>query len=223
MKQAPAWLRFAAIAVDAPVFGMIDGKLMVLVASVNRPPHYNNIDGFIGGLIEPNETAEDAVERHLKEKAQVAPAYLEQLFTMSAVDRDKRNRVISVAYLGLVRPDTVATYHHESARFVPLKSAQQLAYDHDEILARALARLRGKLEYTNVVQFLLPRHFTLTELQTVYEVVFKKEFDKRNFRKKILALGMVRETGRTQEGVKNRPAMLYEFPDKKLKELPLLT
>jgi 8-oxo-dGTP diphosphatase len=223
MKRAPEQFRFAAMAVDAVVFAFIDGELHGLVSTVDRPPHYVNVPGFLGGMITAEETAEEACARVLDEKGGLSRVYLEQLYTFSAVNRDKRNRVVSVAYLGLVRPDVAAAYEHPDASFRPVRELAQLAYDHDEMLAVALKRLRGKLEYTTIAQFLLPRHFTLSQLQDVYEVVFKKEFDKRNFRKKILALDIVKDTGRLEEGVKHRPAALYEFTSQKLKELPLIT
>lgn len=220
MKQAPASMRFAAIAVDAAVFSIIDETLHVLVDPVNRPPHYVNVDGFLGGIIQAHETAEAALTRMLKEKASLSKLYFEQLYTFSEVNRDKRNRVISVAYFGLVRPDVAENYTHPTARFVPVKGISKLAYDHAAILDAALTRLKGKLSYTTIAQYLLPTHFTLTELQSVYEIVLGHELDKRNFRKKILSLGIIKDTGRMQEGVKNRPAALYAFTSSKLEELP---
>jgi len=222
MKQAPKQFRFAALATDVVVFGLINGKLHSLVSTVNRPPHYVNAPGFLGGMVTEKETAREACVRVLAEKGHLPDVYLEQLYTFSDVERDKRNRVVSVAYIGLVRPDTAATYSHPDASFVPVTKLKKLAYDHDDMLVVALNRLQGKLSYTNIAQFLLPRHFTLSELQEMYEVILKKEFDKRNFRKKILALDIVKDTGRAQEGVKNRPAALYEFTTQKIKELPLL-
>ena len=222
MKKAPEKLRFAAMAVDIVVFGIIDGELCALVAPVNRPPHYVNILGFLGGLIDAEETAEEACDRLLLEKGGLRNVYREQLYTFSAVERDQRNRVVSVAYLGLVRPEVAVNYEHEEASFVPVQDLQGLAYDHDEMLLVALGRLRGKLSYTTIAQYLLPKQFTLSELQAVYELILHKNFDKRNFRKKILSLDIVKDTGLVQEGVKNRPAALYEFTNKKLQELELI-
>jgi 8-oxo-dGTP diphosphatase len=222
MKKAPENLRFAAISIDAVVFGFVEGELCALVSPVNRPPHYNGVLGFLGGLIDSKETAEEACDRVLKDKGGLKSVYIEQLYTFSEVERDKRNRVISVAYMCMVRPEVVKTYEFPNASFVPVKNLKNLAYDHDEVLLTALGRLRGKLSYTTIAQFLLPKHFTLSELQSVYESVLNKEFDKRNFRKKIIALDIVRDTGRVQEGVKNRPASLYEFNSKKVIELPLV-
>lgn len=222
MKKAPEKLRFAVMAIDAVVFGLVDGVLCALVSKVNRPPHYVNTLGFLGGIIDATETAEEACTRILKQKGGLDKVYTEQLRTFSAVNRDKRNRVVSVGYLGLVRPDVAGSYAHPDAQFVPVTKLKRLAYDHDEMLAVAIGRLQGKLSYTTIAQSLLPRHFTLTELQELYELVLQKEFDKRNFRKKILALNIVRETGRMQEGVKNRPAALYEFISPAQQEISLL-
>jgi 8-oxo-dGTP diphosphatase len=189
---------------------------------VNRPPHYINTLGFLGGIIDAKETAEDASVRILKEKGNLTKVYLEQLATFSAINRDKRNRVVSVAYMGLVRPEVAAVYEHSDAKFVPIAKLHALAYDHDEMMLTALTRLRGKIAYTTVIQHLLPKYFTLSELQGAYEAILQKDLDKRNFRKKILALDIVKETGKMQEGVKNRPAALYEFSSHKVKELTLI-
>ncbi len=219
MEKAPENLRFAAMAVDAVVFGIIDKKLHVLVQNVNRPPHYVNVPGFPGGLINASETAEIAVARHLRDKVQLTAVYTEQLYTFSAIDRDKRNRVISVAYLGCVVPQVIESYEAVDAKWIPVSTIKKLAYDHGAMYDLAIARLRGKLSYTTMAQFLLPKSFTLTELQIVYEVVLGKTLDKRNFRKKLLALNCLTETGKMQEGVQNRPAALYTFTTKKLIEL----
>ncbi len=221
MKKAPERLRFAALAVDVPVFSIIDDALCVLVSNVHRPPHYVDVPGFLGGLIDATETADEAVTRVLKEKGSLDQVYTEQLYTFSDVNRDKRNRVVSVAYVALVRPEIAEVYTHTEAKFVPIKKIKTLAYDHGEVLKTAIARLQGKLAYTNIAQYVLPKQFTLTQLQTVYEVVLQKEFDKRNFRKKILAIGLVCDTGKMQQGVANRPAALYEFTSKKIEEINL--
>ena len=219
MKQAPIELRFAAMAVDAVVFCISDKTLYVLVQNVNRPPHYVNVPGFPGGLIDKTETAEEAIERHLIDKVQIKNVYLEQLYTFSALERDKRNRVISVGYVGCVVPEVMANYTNGAATWVPVSTLKKLAYDHGSMYDMAIARLRGKLSYTTIAQFLLPRFFTLTELQTVYEIIMGQTLDKRNFRKKVLALDFLTETGKMQTGVQNRPAALYAFIHKKLIEL----
>ena len=224
-QTAPGHLRFAVVAVDAAIFTFLNEQLCVLLMPINLPPHYPNSQGLPGGIIKPQETTEEAVERVLAEKVALSADHLEQLATFSRVDRDKRNRVVSVGYLGFVRPEEAQKYQVDREKpgyFLPVREVGTLAYDHNEMLDAARARLIGKLAYTTIAQFLLPKHFTLTELQVVYEVVQKTTYDKRNFRKKILALDIVKETGRMQEGVKNRPAALYQFNSNQLSTLPLV-
>ena len=222
MEKAPEHFRFAAMAIDAVIFGFVDRELCALISPVNRPPHYVNVHGFLGGLVDAKENAEEACIRVLREKGNLEKVYIEQLYTFSGINRDKRNRVVSVAHLGLIRPDDAQSYTHKEALFVPVKNIGKLAYDHNEMLQVALHRLQGKIVYSTIAQFLLPRRFTLTELQEVYEKILKKDFDKRNFRKKILSLDILKDTGTIQEGVQNRPPALYEFTSQKFKELPLL-
>lgn len=219
--KAPGKLRFAAVAIDAVIFGIKNGKLHVLLSDVDRPPHYVNIKGFPGGIIDIGENADEAVTRHLKEKAGLKNIYTEQLYTFSEKERDKRNRVISVAYLCLVDTHTLEQYNVPGMLWTPIKQIGKLAYDHNKMFKVALERLAGKLTYTNVAQYLLPKKFTLSELQEVYEIVLDTQFDKRNFRKKILSLNLVKDTHETQEGVRNRPATLYCFREREVKVTPL--
>jgi 8-oxo-dGTP diphosphatase len=163
-----------------------------------------------------------ALERHVRSKSELKKVYTEQLYTFSEIERDERNRVISISYLGLVRPDVLQEELGEGLRWCPVGKLPRLAYDHDEMYTVAHSRLKGKISYTNIAQYLLPKEFTLSELQEVYELILGKEVDKRNFRKKIIALGMVAETGEVQAGVKNRPAALYRFTSEKLTELSLV-
>lgn len=222
MKQAPEKFRFAALAVDVLVFGIINNELHILVGLVNRPPHYVGVYGFLGGMITATETADDACARIVKEKGNLEQVYFEQLYTFSDVQRDKRNRVVSVAYIGFVRPDVAKSYTNTQANFVPLSKLKRLAYDHSEMLQVALKRLQGKLSYTTIARYLLPNNFTLSELQEVYEIVLDKKFDKRNFRKKILGLDILTDTHKLKKGTQNRPAVLYAFKSSKLIELELL-
>lgn len=223
MAHTPVKIRFAAVAVDVAVFAIIDGVLCALVDAVNRPPHYTNMEGFPGGLIKPDETAREAAFRILNDKVSIKSIYIEQLYTFSEVERDKRGRVVAVAYLGLIRPDQAVAYAHPTAHFVPVKKLSGLAYDHDDVLHVACGRLQGRLGYTTIAQYLLPKEFTLTQLQEAYEIITETSFDKRNFRKKILSLNIVKETGKVQKGVQNRPAALYRFTSAEVTMLPLIT
>ena len=205
-------LRFAVLAIDVALFAVLDRRLCVLLIPVERPPHFVGMRGLPGGLIAPDETAEQAVARHLRDKAEVAGVYVEQLAAFSAVDRDPRGRVVSVAYLGLMPAEQAAAVPlARGQRWVPVEQAGRLAYDHDEILAAACERLRARLGYSTIARHLLPREFTLTELQQTYEAVLGRPFDKRNFRKKLQDTGIVRGTGKMRSGQPSRPAELHRF------------
>lgn len=206
-------LRFAVLATDTVAFRLFNNTLEVLLISVTNPA-FAGKEGLPGGLITPEETAEQAAVRHLTDKGGLAGAYIEQLYTFSDVDRDPRGRVVSVAHLALFSPDEArleSREAQEAGRWCPVESVPKLAYDHDTILRTALERLRARIEYTTIIRHLLPKEFTLTELQMAYESILAHELDKRNFRKKILALGLIAETGRTRTQGASRPAALYKF------------
>jgi 8-oxo-dGTP diphosphatase len=162
-----------------------------------------------GSLMLPDEPLERAAERVLAAVGLDGGSvrHLEQLATFGRLDRDPRGRVVSVSYLALQpAPATSAT----PARWLPARDPPGLAFDHGEILATALRRLRGKLSYSTVAYGLLPDEFTLSELQGVYEGVLGRPVDKRNFRRKMLGLGVLSETGGQRRGP-HRPAQLYCF------------
>jgi 8-oxo-dGTP diphosphatase len=178
-----------------------------------------------GWFVLDNENLEQAAHRELEEETSVKNIYLEQLYTFSEVKRDPRGRVISAAYMALVareniiiKPGTDA----KEAQFFPINKLPKLAFDHKKIMDYAIQRLKWKMEYTNVAQYILAKRFTLSELQKVYEIVLWQKIDVRNFRKKIDKLGLVRETGEKEIGVQYRPAKLYEFTTKKLEVVEVL-
>lgn len=215
-QPRPSEMYFAVLAVDVVCFRIIDNRLHVLLGKVTSSSGFDGMWGFIGGLIKPDETAKEAVERHLRDKAGIANVYKEQLYTFSDVNRDKRGRVVSVAYLALAGKDPQDHSQTKTeTKWQPVDTLPKLAYDHDEIFKRAIERLRAKIGYSNIAQHLLPEEFTLSEMQKVYEIVLGKPIDKRNFRKKILAAEMVKETGLTRKEGVMRPAALYEFTSKK--------
>jgi 8-oxo-dGTP diphosphatase len=138
--------------------------------------------------------------------------YTEQLYTFGQPDRDPRTRVITVAYFALIPYDSVVLQTEgETAEWFSLKQLPDLAFDHAEILAYALTRLRYKLEYTAVGFQLLPDVFTLSELQKAYEIILDEKLDKRNFRRKILTADILEETGEKKKEGEGRPAKLYRY------------
>jgi 8-oxo-dGTP diphosphatase len=155
----------------------------------------------------------------------VRDVYLEQLYTFGRPDRDPAGRVISVAYFALIHAAGLALCtqpKYADVRWWPCATLPPLAYDHDAVAAYAWQRLEWKLAYTNVVWSLLPRRFALTELQKVYEAVLGRKLDKRNFRKKILALGLVEPVGETAMRGAHRPAMLYRFTSREPKLIDMM-
>ncbi len=192
---------------------MRGGRLNVLLIQMKKKPFTGNW-ALPGGLIGGKETTLGAAERLLEEETGFSGAYLEQLMTFDDPKRDPYGRVISVAWFALV-PDADVALHttdkYANVEWFPVTKAKGLAYDHDRILKVAVARLRAKLGYTNVAWSLLPKRFTLTELQDVYEAILGRKLDKRNFRKKILATGLLRDTGAKSAMGAHRPAALYSF------------
>jgi 8-oxo-dGTP diphosphatase len=202
------------LAVDNCIFTLLDGRLHVLLIQMKKKP-FEGMWALPGGLIAEGEGLRDAAARILREQTGVERVYLEQLYTFDESGRDPGGRVVSVAYFSLIPPvglelKTTAKYH--AVRFWNChETLPRLAYDHDEILAKALARLQSKVQYTNVMWSLLPPIFTLRQLQAAYETVLNRHLDKRNFRKKILSLGLLKTSGEKSRGGRHRPAMLYRF------------
>src|SRR5215203_2484699 len=183
----------AALTVDCVVFGFDEGELKVLLIRRGLPP-FKGKWALPGGFVRVDETVDDAARRELTEETGLKDVFLEQLYTFGAVNRDPRERVVSVAYYALVplarHPAAGATDATEADWF-PAAQAPQLAFDHAEILETARLRLRGKVRYEPIGFELLPEKFTLSQLQHLYEAVLEARLDKRNFRKRILAMGLL--------------------------------
>jgi 8-oxo-dGTP diphosphatase len=202
------------VAVDNCIFTVRDDGLHVLLIQMKKGP-FSGLWALPGGLIDDGERLDAAAARILEEQTGVTRVYLEQLYTFDGTERDPSGRVVSVSYVSLIPSRGLSlrtTPKYAEVRFWPCTNLpEKLAYDHGEIIEYALARLKAKVQYTNVMWSLLPSRFTLTELQAAYESVLDRVLDKRNFRKKILALGLVRPCGEKRTGGRHRPAMLYEF------------
>ena len=214
-------IKFSIMATDIVLFSFAEKKLRVFVVTVKNDD-FKGMLALPGGLILPNETADDSVLRHMKDKAGVTGIIPEQLYTFSRIDRDPRGRVLSVAYFAAIPENRLENLAKISgAEWYEIGKLPHLAYDHDEIVSVAVERLRSKLEYTTIAAGLLPAEFTMTELQDLYEIILGKKFDKRNFRKKILQLGILKETD-LKKGEKHRPAQLYRFSQKYGPVVPIL-
>ncbi len=201
------------LTVDGIIFTLHEGSLKILLIQRLIEP-YRGMWALPGGFVLDHETLDEAVAREIEEETSVTKAYLEQLYTFSTIDRDPRSRVVTCAYMALMRHEDMLIHawsDAHDAQLFDIKHVPPLAFDHQEIVNYALQRIRYKLAYTNAAQYLLPQQFTLTELHHLYEVVLDKDIDIRNFKKKVLKLKILAETGeRVIRGV-HRPAMLYRF------------
>jgi 8-oxo-dGTP diphosphatase len=210
-----------AVTVDCVVFGLRAGALEILLIRRKSEPFAGGW-ALPGGFVDPNETLDEAARRELQEETGLAGVFLEQLYSFGDPGRDPRGHTVSVAYYALVRQDRhapKASTDATDAAWFPVKRLPKLAFDHRKIIGAAVERLQGKVRYQPIGFELLPRKFTLTELQGVYEAVLERPLDKRNFRKKILAMDLLIETREKQRGVAHRAPQLYRFDAAKYHKL----
>ena len=204
-----------AVTVDGVVFGYDDADLKVLLIQRDLAP-FKGKWALPGGFVGIDEGLEDAARRELEEETGITQLYLEQLYTFGEPKRDPRERVISVAYYALVKLADHQVRAASDARNVawfPVADLPALAFDHEEILEVALKRLKGKIRYEPIGFELLPEKFPLSELQRLYETILEQPLDKRNFRKKILSMGLLADTEEIQQDVAHRAARLYRFDE----------
>jgi 8-oxo-dGTP diphosphatase len=191
------------------VFTVLERALHVLLVRVQRGAFAGRW-ALPGGRVGSAEALEDAARRHLAAQSGVRSIYLEQLYTFGSPKRDPHGRVVSVAYVALIPHGGRQAGERRDAAWHPVARLPGLAYDHPAVVRTALARLRAKLRYTNLVYTLLPPSFTLGELQEMYEAILGRTLDRRNFRKKMLSLGLLRRADGVRRG-SHRPAALYAF------------
>lgn len=193
------------VGVEVVVFTIRDDALHVLLAPADTAW------ALPTDLVGANETLDVAARRALADAAGAGEVWLEQLYTFGDVFRDPAGRVISVSHYALVSADVLTDADTRAARWWPVAALPLLVLDHRRIIDYALTRLRNKLSYTTVGFQLLPARFTLSELQRVYEVILGRELDKRNFRRKVELLGIVKPTREQRATGSGRPAQLYRF------------
>lgn len=210
-----------SLTVDCVVFGLDEGDLKVLLVQRDLEP-FRGKWALPGGFVREIETLDEAARRELVEETGLSGVFLEQLYTFGALARDPRERVVSVAYFALVKLSQhrvkAATDAREAAWFA-VDDTPTLAFDHDEILATALRRLKGKVRYQPLGFELLPPKFTLSQLQRLYEAILERPLDKRNFRKKVIGTGLLIELDEVEQDVAHRAARLYRFDKKKYDRL----
>lgn len=207
-----------SVTVDVVIFTIENDSLQALLIQRNNMP-FKDFSALPGGFLQKDETSEEAARRILKDKAGIEKVYIEQLFTFDDINRDPRGPVISITYFAIAPKDQIKiteSLKTETPRFIPITHLPKLAFDHKKIIEYAIERLQSKLEYTNIAYSLLPKEFTLTELQKIYEVGLGREMDKRNFRKKFIQLQLIKDTGKFSKGGRQRPARLFTFINRKI-------
>ncbi len=207
------WPNLFAVAVDCVVFGYDEGELQLLLIQRGIEP-FEGKWALPGGFVRKDESLEEAALRELQEETGVTKLYLEQLYSFGAIDRDPRQRVISVAYFALVKLSDYSVKGASDAKdaaWFSVSDLPDLAFDHNEIAATALERLKGKIRYQPVGFELLPEKFTLTQLQRLYETILERTLDKRNFRKKIQKMDILMDLEEVQQDVAHRAARLFSF------------
>ena len=201
-----------AVTTDVVVFTIRDGRLSILLVKRANPPFAGSW-ALPGGFLDIDEDLDGCAARELEEETGVSGLYLEQLYTFGATHRDPRERVISVTYYALVPQDALATPRAASdaadVGWHPFDELPLLAFDHADIVQMAHDRLVAKLDYSTIAFGFMPRTFTLSELQCVYEILLNQSLDKRNFRKRMLSLNLIEETGKLRRNGKHRPAREY--------------
>jgi len=209
----------AALTVDIVVFALDEDDLKVMLIQRDTDPFAGQW-ALPGGFVRVDETLDEAARRELQEETGLCDIFLEQLYTFGGVDRDPRERVVTVSYFALVNlqgHNVKASTDARNAAWFAVNDLPDLAFDHENILATAHDRLRGKVRYQPIGFELLPPKFPLRQLQHLYEVILDRELDKRNFRKKILSMDILVELDEIEKDVAHRAAKLYRFDEKKYK------
>jgi len=203
----------SAFSVDNVIFGFDGHNLKVLLIRRKLEP-YAGFWALPGDIVQPDQDLDEGAMQVLDQLTGISNVYLEQVHTFGKVDRHPRGRVITVAYYSLIKIDDVKirpSSFADKVEWKEIRTIESLAFDHYEIMMTCLKRLRRNIKYQPIGFELLPKKFTLTELQNLYESIMEKELDKRNFRKKILSMNILKIHGETQKGVAHRPAKLYSF------------
>jgi len=200
------------VTVDIVIFTIQAGELKVLLVKRGVPP-FSGQFAIPGGFVLESESLDQAALRELREETGVAEVYLEQLYSFGDPRRDPRGRVVTITYFALIsaeHSELRAGTDAAAAAWFPVDAVPDLAFDHKKILDYAVERLRNKLEYTTVGFQLLPEKFSLSELQEVYEAILGKKLDKRNFRRKLTLLKILKPTSQYRRDGR-KPARLYRF------------
>ena len=199
-----------AVAVDVVLFSIKNNCLMICLTKREEDPYFGKC-ALPGRFVRYDEKIEDTAKNALKLKAGIDPekVFLEQLYTFGQnLKRDTRIRTITIVYYGLVRASDIENSKLEWHSVYDLPS---IAFDHKDIIEYSITRLRSKITESDFAFQLMPKEFTLTELQKAYEIILNKDLDKRNFRKKLFELNILKDINKIKSDGAHRPAKLYSF------------
>ena len=212
-----------AVSIDCVLFGFDGTELKILLIERNEEP-FKDWWALPGNLVGHEESVDQSAQRILKELTGLSDIYMEQYYAFGDVDRHPQGRVISVAYYAMLRlggdkPLKPLSSYAKNAQWVNVASLPKLGFDHQNILNKGLEKIKRRIKHLPLAFELLPEKFTLTQVQSVYELILGKKLDKRNFRKKILSFKVLKELEEKQRGVSFRAATLYKFDKRKYNKL----
>ena len=201
------------------IFTVEKGITKVLLIKRKENP-YNGMWALVGGAIYNNEDLLDGIKREIKQKVGIENIELYFSGVFGRVDRSPIMRMLAVSYIGIIDNEKVSilkeTAKTSDSDWVPLEKVHDLAYDHNEILEMGIKTLKEKIGETDILKSLFPNGFTIPEIQKTYETILEKKFDRRNFRKKLLSLGLIEDSNSYVKFEGNRPAKLYKFKKNKI-------
>ncbi|MEY3398606.1 MAG: hypothetical protein RL220_1200 [Bacteroidota bacterium] len=211
----------SAFSVDCVIFGYHERELKILLIQRGADP-YEGLWALPGDLVYPDEDLDSAATRVLKDLTSLSEIPIRQVRTFGKVGRHPLGRVITVAYLALVEPADLtphASSWAKETRWISLEQVPVLAFDHSEILEESLKALKSLVLTEDMFSKVLPAKFTLTEFQAVFETILEKQFDKGNFRKKLVDFKFLKKLNESQKNVSHRPSLLYSFDQKKFQKM----
>lgn len=213
------------IHVISSIFTVEKGITKVLLVKRSNEP-YKDMWSLVGGALYNTEDLIDGAKREIFEKTGIKDIELSLANVFGKVDRSPVMRMVAVSFVGVIDSGKVEilkeTFNTSNADWFPIDKIPKLAYDHVEILKDGLEILKEKIICSDILKSLYPNGFTIPEIQKVYETVLNKTFDRRNFRKKLLSLGLIQDTNKTRVFMGNKPAKLYSFKKGKIKNKNLL-
>ena len=202
-----------SISVDCVIFGYDSTDLKVLLIKRGEKP-FLDYWALPGDLIRPKESIDDSVKRVMKDLTGLSDVYMDQVKTFGDVGRHPLGRVFTIAYYSLIKIDDYTldpSSFAKEAKWHPINNIGELAFDHNKVFATCKEKLKESVRQKPVGFELLPEKFTLSQLQNLYETILQKHFDKRNFRKKIISMEILKDSGEMQKSVSHRPAKLFTF------------